>query len=66
MKTGQLTKFNYVDQGRLQLNEERTVLDEVGDGTEFVHWGDGETFRALLSETVSVRRRPHHDAGEKT
>ena len=40
IKTGQLTKFNYVDQGRLQLNEERTVLDEVADGTEFVQWGD--------------------------
>src|SRR2546425_7617732 len=26
VKTGQLTKFNYVDQGRLQLNEERTEL----------------------------------------
>ena len=40
VKVGQLTKFNYVDQGRLQLNEERTVLDEVSDGTEFVQWGD--------------------------
>jgi len=40
VKIGQLTKFNYVDQGRLQLNEERTVLDEAADGTEFVIWGD--------------------------
>jgi ATP-binding cassette subfamily F protein uup len=40
VKTGQLTQFNYVDQGRLQLNEERTVLDEASDGTEFVIWGD--------------------------
>src|SRR5437870_3735499 len=40
VKTGQLTKFNYVDQGRLQLNEERTVLDEVADGTDFVQWGN--------------------------
>ena len=40
VKTGQLTKFNYVDQGRMQLNEEKTVLDEVADGTEFVQWGD--------------------------
>lgn len=42
IKTGQLTRFNYVDQGRLQLNEERTVLDEVSDGTEFVQWGDAK------------------------
>jgi ABC transport system ATP-binding/permease protein len=40
VKTGPLTKFNYVDQGRLQLSEERTVLDECSDGTEFVIWGD--------------------------
>jgi len=40
VKTGQLTRFNYVDQGRLQLNEERTVLEELSDGTEFVQWGE--------------------------
>lgn len=42
VKIGQLTKFNYVDQGRLQLNENRTVLDECSDGTEFVNWGDAK------------------------
>ncbi len=41
VKTGQLTKFNYVDQGRLQLREERTALEEVSDGTEFVLFGEG-------------------------
>jgi ATP-binding cassette subfamily F protein uup len=40
VKTGPLTKFNYVDQSRLQLNDERTVLDEASDGTEFVIWGE--------------------------
>jgi ATP-binding cassette subfamily F protein uup len=40
VKIGQLTKFNYVDQGRLQLNDERTVMDEVAEGKEFVQWGD--------------------------
>jgi ABC transport system ATP-binding/permease protein len=40
VKVGPLTKFNYVDQGRLQLNEEKTVLDECSSGTEFVIWGD--------------------------
>ena len=39
VKTGQLTRFNYVDQGRLQLNDERTVLEEAADGTEWVQWG---------------------------
>ncbi|HUA65246.1 MAG TPA: ABC-F family ATP-binding cassette domain-containing protein [Alphaproteobacteria bacterium] len=40
VKIGQLTKFNYVDQGRLQLNEKNTVLDELAEGREFVEWGD--------------------------
>ena len=40
VKMGQLTQFNYVDQGRLQLNEERTVLEEMSDGSEFVVYGD--------------------------
>ncbi len=52
VKTGQLTKFNYVDQGRLQLNEERTVLDEVADGTEFVQWGE-----AKMSVRVHIWKR---------
>ena len=40
VKIGPLTKFNYVDQSRLQLDDERTVLDEASDGTEFVIWGE--------------------------
>jgi ATP-binding cassette subfamily F protein uup len=40
VKIGQLTKFNYVDQGRMQLNEDNTVMDEVAAGREFVQWGD--------------------------
>ena len=42
VKVGQLTRFNYVDQGRVQLREERTALDEVSDGTEFVIFGEGK------------------------
>jgi ATP-binding cassette subfamily F protein uup len=49
VKTGQLTKFNYVDQSRLQLREDRTVLDELSDGSEFVIWGNGKlSLRAYL------------------
>jgi ABC transport system ATP-binding/permease protein len=49
VKVGQLTKFNYVDQGRLQLREERTALEEVGDGAEFVIFGNGTlSLRAYL------------------
>jgi len=42
VKVGQLTQFNYVDQSRLQLNDERTVLDEAADGTEWVQWGEAK------------------------
>ncbi len=49
VKVGQLTQFNYVDQGRLQLNEERTVLDEISDGVEFVLFGENHlSLRAYL------------------
>lgn len=49
VKIGQLTKFNYVDQARLQLDDERTVLDEASDGTEFVQWGNAKlSLRAYL------------------
>jgi ABC transport system ATP-binding/permease protein len=49
VKTGQLTRFNYVDQSRLQLREDRTVLDELSDGSEFVIWGNGKlSLRAYL------------------
>ena len=40
VKTGERTRFNYVDQGRLQLDEEKTVLEEISDGTEFVMFGE--------------------------
>jgi ATP-binding cassette subfamily F protein uup len=31
-----------VDQSRLQLNDEHTVLEEASDGTEFVIWGESK------------------------
>ena len=57
-KTGQLTRFNYVDQSRLQLNEERTVLDEAADGTEFVHWGESKiSLRSYLKRFLFADER---------
>ncbi|HNQ73723.1 MAG TPA: ABC-F family ATP-binding cassette domain-containing protein [Verrucomicrobiota bacterium] len=40
VKTGPLTRFNYVDQARQQLHDDLTVLAEASDGTEFVLWGE--------------------------
>lgn len=58
VKTGQLTKFNYVDQSRLQLNEERTVLDEASDGTEFVLWGESRiSVRSYLKRFLFADER---------
>jgi ABC transport system ATP-binding/permease protein len=58
VKTGQLTKFNYVDQGRMQLNEERTVLDEAADGTEFVQWGEAKiSVRSYLKRFLFADER---------
>jgi len=58
VKTGQLTKFNYVDQSRLQLNDERTVLDEAADGTEFVQWGESRiSLRSYLKRFLFADER---------
>lgn len=72
VKIGQLTRFNYVDQGRLQLNEERTVLDEVADGTEFVQWGDaklslrGYLKRFLFADDRITTQVKHLSGGERS
>ena len=58
VKTGQLTRFNYVDQSRLQLNEERSVLDEAADGTEFVQWGAAKiSLRSYLKRFLFADER---------
>ncbi|MBI3192167.1 MAG: ATP-binding cassette domain-containing protein, partial [Pedosphaera parvula] len=58
VKVGQLTRFNYVDQARLQLREERTALEEVSDGTEFVIFGDGKlSLRAYLKRFLFADER---------
>jgi ABC transport system ATP-binding/permease protein len=58
VKTGQLVKFNYVDQSRLQLNEDKTVFDEVSDGTEYVIWGnDRLSLRGYLKRFLFTDER---------
>ena len=40
VRIGQLTRFNYVDQSRLQLNDDDTVLEAMSDGgSDFVTFG---------------------------
>src|SRR5439155_11668691 len=58
VKVGQLTRFNYVDQGRVQLREERTALEEVSDGTEFVIFGGGKiSVRSYLKRFLFADER---------
>jgi ATP-binding cassette subfamily F protein uup len=72
VKIGQLTKFNYVDQGRLQLREDRTALDEVGDGVEWVMWGEARlSLRAYLKRFLFADDRvgrlvKHLSGGERS
>jgi ABC transport system ATP-binding/permease protein len=37
---GDKTVFNYVDQSRVALSDEKTVLQEIGDGREWIIFGD--------------------------
>ncbi len=37
---GDKTVFNYVDQSRLALNDKNTVLQEIGDGREWIKFGE--------------------------
>jgi ATP-binding cassette subfamily F protein uup len=72
VKTGQLIQFNYVDQSRLQLNEEATVLDEISDGTEFVIFGEYKlSLRAYLKRFLFTDERistqvKHLSGGERS
>jgi ATP-binding cassette subfamily F protein uup len=72
VKTGQLTKFNYVDQSRLQLNDERTVLEEAADGTEFVQWGESKISlrsylkRFLFADDRITTQVKHLSGGERS
>ncbi|HEY0790739.1 MAG TPA: ABC-F family ATP-binding cassette domain-containing protein [Chthoniobacterales bacterium] len=40
VRLGPRTVVNYVDQVRTELNDERTVWEEVGDGREMIPFGD--------------------------
>jgi len=39
---GDNTKFNYIDQNRILLNDEETVIEAIGKGSEIVKFGNQE------------------------
>ena len=48
-KIGVLTEFNYVDQERIQLDPEKTLLEEVAEGSDMIDFGNGRlAIRAYL------------------
>ena len=48
-KMGVLTEFNYVDQERIQLDPEKTLLEEVAEGADSINFGNGQlAIRAYL------------------
>ncbi len=46
VKIGKRTEFNYADQSRLELDEEKSIFDEVAENKDFMRYGE---------ETISVR-----------
>jgi len=62
IKSGALTRFNYVDQARLQLDEEKSVLAEASDDMESIPFGNGRiSVRAYLKRFLF----PDHRIGVK-
>src|SRR6202043_3196061 len=49
LKIGPPTEINYVDQTRALLDDQKTVWEEVGEGSEYVRLGDESiTLRSYL------------------
>jgi ATP-binding cassette subfamily F protein uup len=58
VQTGPRTAVNYIDQGRLQLDDAKTVFQEVGGGSEYVKLGEESiTLRAYLRRFLFTDER---------
>jgi ATP-binding cassette subfamily F protein uup len=40
IEVGERTEINYIDQSRIALNDENTVLKEIGEGNDWIMFGD--------------------------
>ena len=57
-KSGSQVEFNYVDQRRIHLNEDHTLMQEVGQGVEYVDFGNGRlSIRAYLKRFLFADER---------
>ncbi|MBI2429308.1 MAG: ATP-binding cassette domain-containing protein [Ignavibacteriales bacterium] len=43
IELGDRTEINYIDQSRIALNDENTVVKEIGDGNDWIMFGDHKT-----------------------
>ena len=72
VRIGQLTRFNYVDQGRLQLDDNATVLEAINDGSEYVMFDGnkvpvrGYLKRFLFTEDRIVTQVRYLSGGERS
>jgi ATP-binding cassette subfamily F protein uup len=58
VEIGSRTEINYVDQNRLQLDDEKTVYDEVGEGSDVVRLGEESiTLRTYLRRFLFTEER---------
>jgi ATP-binding cassette subfamily F protein uup len=72
VETGARTQVNYIDQNRLLLDDEKTIWEEVGEGSEHVRLGDESiTLRAYLRRFLFTDDRinskiAHLSGGERS
>jgi ABC transport system ATP-binding/permease protein len=64
-EVGERTVFNYVDQSRVALNDKNTVLEEIGEGREWIMFG-GEKGGQRLTVWNYLRRFLFADDRMKT
>ncbi len=62
VEIGARTEINYVDQDRLLLDDEKTVWEEVSDGSEVGEARRGEHHPARLFAAISLQRRSDQHA----
>ncbi|MDD8019124.1 MAG: ATP-binding cassette domain-containing protein, partial [Bacteroidota bacterium] len=43
IELGDRTEINYIDQSRIALNDENTVLKEIGEGNDWIMFGENKT-----------------------
>ncbi len=61
---GELTRFNYVDQARASVDDTKTVLEEIGEGVDYLQFGDERiTVWRYLRRFLFADERMHTKVG---